>query len=337
MRRKEKEKEKERFKDVENEEKVLAPRNGVEARSSGTGSSRAESSESGRPKPLGDTSNNFNALLIDQQRHQHLQESSQIQSQNQQRQLSSMTQVSGFCDSLADGAYPFLEAAFSDSVGEECPTACEPLALFSTEESQLRSLKGDVGKDVTHALEVIRQGSDVNVNEGGELGKPAHGLACLMLPPTSIIPRYFASSPAHINPIYSSSSFSFAAPVLDPILVAKALSKVPPFARAGLKKRMEQQQQQKQQQMQRTVTCPGAAEGASESRSCDPCKYQAESFSSLPLDQEERREMLGSQWEMHRQKVRPWRHSRENSILVKNKTRGWYKLHGIRFMNVAYF
>ena len=72
---------------------------------------------------------------------------------------------------------------------------------------------------------------------------------------------------------------------------------------------MEQQQLQlqqelQQQQLQKTVTSLETAEGASESSGCDPCNYEAESSSSLPLDQEERREMLGSQWEMHRQKVR---------------------------------
>lgn len=164
-------------------------------------------------------------------------------------------------------------------------------------------------RNVTHTCDVVRQGSDddVDVDERGQLEKPNHGIDCQMPPPISTTSKRTASHPVHMDPTNSSSSTSMssAAPALDPILVAKALSKVPPFARAGLKKRMEQQlQQQQQQQQQKAVACTGTAEGATGSRSSDSCHSEATSLPSLPLDQEERREMLGSQWEQHRQKVR---------------------------------
>ena len=175
-----------------------------------------------------------------------------------------------------------MEGAYSCSAVE----CSESLDLFSRESV--------VEKDMTHNLIMMRQGSDGHANDGRELYKHIQGAASQMPPPTSMLSKNSASNQAHIESVYCS------APTLDPILVARALSKVPPFARAGLKKRMEQQQQQqhRQLQLQQTVSHTGAVEGSSGN-------YETAGPSSLPLDQEERREMLGSQWEIHRQKVRP--------------------------------
>ena len=190
-----------------------------------------------------------------------------------------------------------MEGAYSCSA-EECS---ESLDLFSRESV--------VEKDMTRTLSVMRQGNDSHANEGRELERHTHGMASQMPPPTSMLSKNSASNQAHIDSAYSSSTIPYAAPILDPILVARALSKVPPFARAGLKKRMEQQQlqqlqQQRQMQLQNTVSYTGAAEGASGN-------YETAGPSSLSLDQEERREMLGSQWEIHRQKVRPVHNTRK--------------------------
>ena len=210
-----------------------------------------------------------------QQQHLTHQESYQID-------LSFKTEGAGTCDSLAGDVYPDLEGAYSCSA-EECS---DSLDLFSRESG--------VEKDMTHNLSMMRQGSDSYSNGGRELEKHVHGTASQMPPPTSMLSKNSVSNQAHIESVYSS------VPILDPILVAKALSKVPPFARAGLKKRMEQQlqQQHRQLQLQQTASYTSAAE---ESYS----NYETAGPSSLPLDQEERREMLGSQWEIHRQKVRP--------------------------------
>lgn len=276
-----KEKEKERSKDIE-----VQGREDLVPSGTGTGSGlRSELRKSNQPTPLSFSSKNTNALstpallTVQQQRLTH-QESYQID-------LSSTTEGAGICNSLSVDVYPNLEGAYSCS--EECS---EPLDLFS---------RGSVvEKDMTNTLRVMRQSSDSYANEGRVLEKHIHGMASQMPPPTSMLSRNSASNQAHIDSAYSSSTIPNAAPILDPILVARALSKVPPFARAGLKKRMEQQQlqQQRQMQLQNTVSYTGAAEGASGN-------YETAGLSSLPLDQEERREMLGSQWEIHRQKVRP--------------------------------
>jgi hypothetical protein len=321
LRKKEKEKEKEieRGRDVESGGKEIAKgRSAVDAMSCGSGSkanSESESMENSVPTLMSSSSDSFNVLpttsLLEAQ-----------QQQQQQRKNPSMPEVCGVADSLSVGSYSCPGSAHDRSVSEDCPATLEPPALLTTEESHSMAWEDESGKDVTHTCDVVRQGSDddVDVDERGQLEKPTHGIDCQMPPPISTISKRIASHPVHIDPTNSSSSTSMsssstsmssAAPALDPILVAKALSKVPPFARAGLKKRMEQQLQQQhqqqqlqQQQQQKAVACTGPAEGATGSRSSDFCHSEATSLPSLPLDQEERREMLGSQWEQHRQKVR---------------------------------
>ena len=332
MRKKEKEKEKEieRGRDVESGGKEIAKgRSAVDAMSCGSGSkanSESESMEKSVPIIVSSSSDSFyvlstTSLLEAQQQQQQQQEASQNQ-QQQQRQNPSMPEVCGVADSLSVGSYSCTGSAHDRSVSEDCPATLEPPALLTTEESHSMAWEDESIKDVTHTCDAVRQGSDddvdVDVDEGGQLENTNHGIDCQMPPPISTISKRTASHPVHIDPPNSSSSTSMsssstpmssAAPALDPILVAKALSKVPPFARAGLKKRMEQQlqqqqQQQLQQQQQKAVACTGTAEGATGSRSSDSCHSEATSLPSLPLDQEERREMLGSQWEQHRQKVR---------------------------------
>jgi hypothetical protein len=319
LRKKEKEKEKviERGRDVESGGKEIAKgRSAVDAMSCGSGSkanSESESMANSVPTLMSSSSDSFNVLsttsLLEAQ-------------QQQQKQNPSMPEVCGVADSLSVGSYSCPGSAHDRSVSEDCPATLEPPALLTTEESHSMAWEYESIRDVTHTCDVVRQGSDddVDVDERGQLEKPTLGIDCQMPPPISTISKRTASHPVHIDPTNSSTSTSMsssstslssAAPALDPILVAKALSKVPPFARAGLKKRMEQQLQQQQQQQrlqqqqqQKAVACTGTAEGATGSRSSDSCQSEATSLPSLPLDQEERREMLGSQWEQHRQKVR---------------------------------
>ena len=308
MRKKEKEKEKEkeieRGRDIESGGKEIAKgRSAVDAMSCGSGSkanSESESMESGVPTFVSGSSDSFNVLST----------TSLLEAQQQQRQNPSMPEVCG----VAVGSYSCPGSAHDRSLGKDCPAMCEPPALLTTEESHSMAWEDESMKDVTHTCDVVRQGSDddVDIDEGVQLEKSTHGIDCQMPSPKSTISKRTASHPVHVDPTNSSSSTSIssAASALDPILVAKALSKVPPFARAGLKKRMEQQQQQlqqqlqQQQQQQKSVACTGTAEGATGSRSSDSCHSEVTSLPSLPLDQEERREMLGSQWEVHRQKVR---------------------------------
>ena len=319
MRKKEKEKEKEieRGRDIESGGKEIAKgRSAVDAMSCGSGSkanSESESMENSVPTLLSSSSDSFNVLST----------TSLLEAQpQQQRQNPSMPEVCGVADSLSVGSNSCPGSAHDRSVSEDCPATLEPPALLTTEESHSMAWEDESIRNVTHTCDVVRQGSDddVDVDERGQLEKPNHGIDCQMPPPISTTSKRTASHPVHMDPTNSSSSTSMssAAPALDPILVAKALSKVPPFARAGLKKRMEQQlqqqqqqqqqqlqlQQQQQQQQQKAVACTGTAEGATGSRSSDSCHSEATSLPSLPLDQEERREMLGSQWEQHRQKVR---------------------------------
>jgi hypothetical protein len=107
-----------------------------------------------------------------------------------------------------------------------------------------------------------------------------------------------ASRSSSSAPSSSSSAPPSAPALLTPASIAKALSKVPPFARAGLKKQLElQYSQQLLGQLLHGGTGTGTLSGSS-------LVLNGGSEEQMqPLNQAERTEMLGNQWETHRQKV----------------------------------
>lgn len=109
----------------------------------------------------------------------------------------------------------------------------------------------------------------------------------------------FSSSSAPSSSALPSASTSA---LLTPASIAKALSKVPPFARAGLKKQLELQYSQ---QLLKQLLHGGAGAGTgSGSGSGGSLIVEGDSGDQMqPLNQAERTEMLGNQWETHRQKV----------------------------------
>lgn len=126
----------------------------------------------------------------------------------------------------------------------------------------------------------------------------------LMPPPTALYSAPSSSSPSSS---ISLSSAPISIPPGDshtPSSILRALARVPPFARAGLKKRLELQlqQQQLQQQGQGRGQGRGHCEAVIGGSNRDdlPDTYHP---LSTDLNQEQRREILGTQWETHRQKV----------------------------------
>lgn len=114
-----------------------------------------------------------------------------------------------------------------------------------------------------------------------------------------------SSSSAHSSSSSAPPSASTSAH-LTPASIAKALSKVPPFARAGLKKQLELQlSQQLLRQLLHGGTGggPGGGVGSGSGSGGSVSASGSSGDQMQPLNQAERTEMLGNQWESHRQKV----------------------------------
>ena len=123
----------------------------------------------------------------------------------------------------------------------------------------------------------------------------------LMPPPTALYSAPSSSSSSSI----SLSSAPISIPPGDshtPSSILRALARVPPFARAGLKKRLELQLQQQQLQQQGRGQGRGHCEAVVGSSDHDDLSDTYHPLST-DLNQEQRREILGTQWETHRQKV----------------------------------
>jgi hypothetical protein len=108
------------------------------------------------------------------------------------------------------------------------------------------------------------------------------------------------SSSSSFAPTSSSSAPPSAPALLTPASIAKALSKVPPFARAGLKKQLELHYSQ---QLLGQLLHGGTGTGTGALSESSLVVNRGSEEQMQPLNQAERTEMLGNQWETHRQKV----------------------------------